>query len=75
MNLSLRLKLIVLEAMSDRRFGSSAEKLPDFDDAPSHGEALDQSRSRAASEMMLTARPRRYDLKAFLHLWKRKVAY
>jgi hypothetical protein len=66
LSLSLRIKLIVIEAMSDRRFGSSAEKLPEFNDAPSRGEALDQSRNRAASEMML-ARPRRYEFKAFLH--------
>ncbi len=63
----------MLEAMSDRRVGSSAEKLSDFNDAPSRGEALDQSRNRAASEMML-ARPRRYDLKAFLHPWKQKIS-
>ena len=73
LNLSLRLELIVLEAMSDRRFGSSAEKLPDFNDAPSRGEALDHSRSRAASEMMLATRPRRYELKAFCHPWKQKI--
>ena len=64
----------MLEAMSDRRFGSSAEKLPEFNDAPSRGEALDQSRNRAASEMMLAVRPRRYELKAFLYPWKQKIA-
>jgi hypothetical protein len=60
--------------MSESMVGSSSEEIPNIrvEDAPSRDEALIQSRNRGATEMMLTFRPRRYDLGAFVHLRKQK---
>ena len=63
-------KLIVLEALSESMAGVSPEEISNIrvDDGPSRDEALVQTRSRAANEMMLAIRRRRYELEKFVHL-------
>ena len=56
--------------MSESMARLSPEEIPNIrvDEELSRGEALTQSRSRAATQMMLAIRRRRYDLEEFVKL-------